>query len=233
MGAAIGLLSGRVQIMRPFAPPVRLGSLVLLALLAWACSSKGTSRDAASNIGQADLATIADVSHAADAPGSTDSTPDGVMNVPDAKGADSGQDGAGPEAAGAGSGGNGSGGVGAGGRGQGGSGGVGSGGAGGSGSGGAGTGGAGGVDGGTFSCGSGSLSCVQGEEYCYHLVWGGGMGGAGSGPPPVRESYTCYSFQPACDSQRNCACICGTGGCQGVKTCSEKDGNVYVYDGRA
>jgi hypothetical protein len=267
--------------MRPFAPPVCLGSTVLLALLAWAaCSSNGTSRDTASDVGQADLAPIADVRHATDAPGSTDSPPDGVMNAPDAKGAESDQDGASPEAAGTGgsgiagagaggngsggvgsggrgqggsgevasggaggsgpratgiggAGGNGSGGVGSGGRGQGGSGGVGSGGAGGNGSGVPGTGGAGGVDGGVFPCGYGSLSCVQGEQYCYHLRWGGGMGGAGSGTPPVRESYNCYSFPPACDSQRNCACICGASGCQGVKTCSEWDGNVFVYDGRA
>ncbi len=184
MGAAIGLLLGRVQIMRPFAPPVRPGSPVLLALLAWACSSKGTSRDAASDVGQADLAPIADVSHAADAPGSTDSTPDGVMNVPDAKGADSGQDGASPEAAGAGgsgiggagAGGNGSGGVGAGGGGQGGSGGVGSGGAGGSGPGGAGIGGAG-----AGGNGSGGVGVGGGGQGGSGGVGSGGAGGSGSG----------------------------------------------------
>jgi hypothetical protein len=221
--------------MRPFAPPVRLGSPVLLALLAWACSSKGTSSDAASYVGQADLAPIADVSHAADAPGSTDSTPDGVMNVPDAKGADSGQDGASPEAAGAGgsgiggagAGGKGSGGVGAGGGGQGGSGGVGSGGAGGSGSGGAGTGGAGGVNGGTFYCGSGS--CVQGIEYCSHHYWGGSIGGAGS-PPPVRDRYSCDPFPPECASEPNCACLKAHPG--GINrssfSCSENLGNVFL-----
>jgi hypothetical protein len=235
MGAAIGLLSGRVQIMRPFAPPVRLGSAVLLALLARACSSDGASQDAASDVGQADLAPIADVRHAADAPGSPDSTPEGVMNVPDAKGADSGQDGASPEAAGAGgfgiggagAGGNGSGGVGAGGRGQGGSGGVGSGGAGGSGSGGAGTGGAGGVDGGTFACGSGSLSCVQGIEYCTRRYWGGGSGGVG--PPPVRERYSCVPFPPECASEPNCACLKARPGyTSNYVSCSEYLGNVFL-----
>jgi len=184
IGAAIGVLSVHRKTMRPFAPPVRLGSPVLLALLAWACSSKGTSRDAASDVGQADLAPIADVSHAADAPGSTDSTPDGVMNVPDAKGADSSQDGASPEAAGAGgsgiggagAGGNGSGGVGAGGRGQGGSGGVGSGGSGGSGPGGTGIGGAG--AGGNGSGGAGAGGRGQGGS---GGVGSGGAGGSGSG----------------------------------------------------